>query len=70
MIRIQTPEGYLLVGHQEHARLAGRFAARWGNAATVRLLLLRGALKHLVTHDGRTACELGADHPLVLVELM
>lgn len=32
MIRIQTPEGYLLVGHQEHARLAGRFAARWGNA--------------------------------------
>ncbi len=46
------------------------YAARWGNAATVRLLLLRGALKHLVTHDGRTACELGADHPLVLVELM
>lgn len=32
MIRIKTPEGYLLVGHQEHARLAGRFAARWGNA--------------------------------------
>lgn len=32
MIRIKTPEGYLLVGHQEHARLAGRFAGRWGNA--------------------------------------
>jgi hypothetical protein len=32
MIRAQTPEGYLLIGHQEHARLAGRFAGRWGNA--------------------------------------
>lgn len=32
MIRIPTPSGYLLVGHQEHARLAGRFAAHWGNA--------------------------------------
>ena len=32
MIRIATPDGYLLVPHQEHARLAGRFAARWGNA--------------------------------------
>ncbi len=32
MIRIATPAGYTLVPHQEHARLAGRFAAHWGNA--------------------------------------
>lgn len=32
MIRIPTAEGYLLVPHQEHARLAGRFAEHWGNA--------------------------------------
>jgi hypothetical protein len=31
MIRIATPAGYTLVPHQEHARLAGRFAAHWGN---------------------------------------
>lgn len=32
MIRIATETGYILVPHQEHARLAGRFAAHWGNA--------------------------------------
>lgn len=32
MIRIPTPEGYLLARHQDHARLAGRFAEHWGNA--------------------------------------
>lgn len=32
MIRLSTSTGYLLVPHQEHARLAGRFAARWGNS--------------------------------------
>ena len=31
MIRIATETGYTLVPHQEHARLAGRFAAHWGN---------------------------------------
>jgi hypothetical protein len=31
MIRIATAEGYILVPHQEHARIAGRFAAHWGN---------------------------------------
>ena len=32
MIRIATPTGYTLVPHQEHARLAGRFAKHWSNA--------------------------------------
>lgn len=31
MIRIATPTGFALVAHQEHARLAGRFAEHWGN---------------------------------------
>lgn len=32
MIRIETDAGWTLVEHREHARLAGRFAAHWGNA--------------------------------------
>ncbi len=32
MIRFETDQGWTLIEHREHARLAGRFAARWGNA--------------------------------------
>jgi hypothetical protein len=32
MIRIETDAGWILVEHREHARLAGRMAAHWGNA--------------------------------------
>ena len=32
MIRIETDQGWILVEHPEHARLAGGFAAHWGNA--------------------------------------
>ena len=32
MIRIEEPGGWTLVGHQQHARLAGEFAVHWGNA--------------------------------------
>jgi hypothetical protein len=32
MIRIETDQGWILVEQPEHARLAGRFAAHWGNA--------------------------------------
>jgi hypothetical protein len=31
MIRIETDTGWILVEHREHARLAGRMAAHWGN---------------------------------------
>ena len=31
MIRIATDQGWILVEHPEHARLAGRFGAHWGN---------------------------------------
>lgn len=32
MIRIETPDGWLLVTHQDHARLAGAFGRLWGNS--------------------------------------
>jgi Protein of unknown function (DUF3891) len=32
MIRIQESAGWLLIEHRDHARLAGDFARRWGNA--------------------------------------
>jgi len=32
MIRIETDTGWILIEHREHARLAGGFAAHWGNA--------------------------------------
>lgn len=31
MIRVPASAGYLLVAHQDHARVAGRFAEHWGN---------------------------------------
>ncbi len=31
MIRIETDAGWTLIEHREHARLAGRIAAHWGN---------------------------------------
>lgn len=31
MIRLQTDSGWILIRHQDHARLAGEFAACWGN---------------------------------------
>ncbi|BET66088.1 hypothetical protein ASA1KI_10060 [Opitutales bacterium ASA1] len=32
MIRVPMPDGWLLVEHRNHARLAGEFARHWGNA--------------------------------------
>jgi hypothetical protein len=32
MIRVETDSGWMLIEHREHARLAGEFAAHWGNA--------------------------------------
>ena len=31
MIRQDTETGWILIGHQDHARLAGEFADKWGN---------------------------------------
>jgi Protein of unknown function (DUF3891) len=32
MIRMAEPAGWILVGHRDHARLAGELARHWGNA--------------------------------------
>ncbi len=32
MIRIEEQDGWTLIAHRDHARLAGAFASRWGNA--------------------------------------
>jgi hypothetical protein len=36
MIRMQTENGWLLIRHQDHARLAGEIASRWGNETFTR----------------------------------
>ncbi len=54
MIRIATPTGYTLVAHQEHARLAGRFAEHWGNAtfpAPAPAALMPEVLVAVARHD-------------------
>ena len=32
MLRLESESGWWLITHQNHARLAGAFAAEWGNA--------------------------------------
>ena len=32
MLRLETETGYWLITHPDHARLAGAFSTRWGNA--------------------------------------
>ena len=32
MLRLETPAGYYLITHPDHAHLAGQFAEQWGNA--------------------------------------
>ncbi len=36
MIRQETERGWILIGHQDHARLAGAFATEWGNERFLR----------------------------------
>ena len=50
MLRLETESGWWLVTHPDHARLAGAFAARWGNerflAPEPRTHVLRGIACH------------------------
>jgi hypothetical protein len=50
MLRLETDSGWWLVTHPEHARLAGEFASRWGNAvfagAEPRDHVLRAIYRH------------------------
>jgi len=56
MLRLETGTGWWLVTHPDHARLAGAFAAHWGNEIFVapepRENVLRGIARH---DDGWTA---------------
>ena len=50
MLRLQTENGWWLVTHPDHARLAGAFAARWGNeqfrSPEPRDRVLKGIARH------------------------
>jgi hypothetical protein len=56
MLRLETPTGWWLVTHPDHARLAGTFAECWGNEQFLppepRLNVLKGIARH---DDGWTA---------------
>src|SRR5260370_27317324 len=51
MIRLATEDGWWLVTDPDHARLAGAFAERWGNAAFRRPEPRRQVLLGIQTHD-------------------
>ena len=68
MLRIETQQGWWLITHPDHARLAGEFARAWGNALFClpqpRERVLRGIARHdegwreqdaspAITKDGR-----------------
>jgi len=60
MLRLQANDGWWLVTHPEHARLAGEFASRWGNelftAPEPRAHVLHGIFAHddgWVAHDAK-----------------
>ena len=50
MLRLETPTGWWLVTHPDHARLAGAFAERWGNERFLppepRVNVLKGIARH------------------------
>ena len=50
MLRLETPTGWWLVTHPDHARLAGAFAERWGNERFLppepRAQVLKGIARH------------------------
>lgn len=51
MIRMETKTGWWLVTHQDHARLAGEFAGRWGNAVFARPEPRASVLHGIRVHD-------------------
>jgi hypothetical protein len=66
MLRLQTNDGWWLVTHPEHARLAGEFASHWGNdlfaSPEPRDHVLRGIYAH---DDGWAARDA---HPLITAQ--
>jgi hypothetical protein len=51
MLRLQTPTGYYLITHPDHAHLAGRFAEHWGNDVFIAPTPRRNVLHGIHVHD-------------------
>src|SRR5271163_3468226 len=51
MLRLETDSGWWLVTHPDHARLAGAFAERWGNARFLAPQPRAQVLKGIARHD-------------------
>jgi hypothetical protein len=51
MLRASTPEGWFLITHPEHARLAGEFASAWGNSRFRSPFPLTNTLEGIRRHD-------------------
>jgi hypothetical protein len=51
MLRLETETGWWLVTHPDHARLAGAFAGRWGNARFLPPEPRSNVLKGIARHD-------------------
>ena len=51
MIRKETPDGWVLVTHGEHARLAAQFAGAWGNDRFAPPERLADVLTAVASHD-------------------
>ena len=51
MLRMESPTGWWLITHPEHARLAGDFAKAWGNAQFRRSEPRARVLKGISCHD-------------------
>src|SRR5258708_14660358 len=51
MLRMESETGWWLITHPDHARLAGDFAAAWGNAGFARPEPRARVLKGIARHD-------------------
>ena len=51
MLRARTPEGWFLITHPEHARLAGELASAWGNSRFRSPFPLTNTLEGIRRHD-------------------
>ena len=51
MLRMETDTGWWLITHPDHARLAGKFAAAWGNAQFRKPEPRARVLKGIACHD-------------------
>jgi hypothetical protein len=51
MLRLETPTGYYLITHPDHAHLAGRFAEQWGNSLFLPPTPRQSVLHGIHVHD-------------------